>query len=69
MQLPSMLQSKSAMATWALGSLAKLFKLTHYRKLTFSIPVAIGKNISVIAVRAENMLGLRSRTDRVITRD
>jgi hypothetical protein len=39
------------------------------RRLTFSIPVAIGKNISVIAVRAENLVGLRSRSDRVITRD
>jgi hypothetical protein len=38
-------------------------------RIALSIPIKLGKNITVVAVRAENRLGLRTRIDRVITRD
>jgi hypothetical protein len=39
------------------------------RHLTISVPIQLPKNIIVVAIRAENALGLRTRIDRVITRD
>jgi hypothetical protein len=39
------------------------------RHLTISVPIPLPKNIVVVAIRAVNALGLRTRIDRVITRD
>jgi hypothetical protein len=38
------------------------------RSVWFSIPVKLGKDITVVAVRAENVAGLRARADRTIER-
>lgn len=38
------------------------------RRMAFSIPVKLGKNLTVVAVRVENTLGLRARIDRTIER-
>lgn len=38
------------------------------RRLALSIPVKLGKDLTVVALRAENSLGLRTRTDRVVER-
>jgi hypothetical protein len=38
------------------------------RRVHFSIPVKLGKEITVVAVRAENTGGLRARADRTVRR-
>jgi hypothetical protein len=38
------------------------------RSVWFSIPVKLGKDITVVAVRAENTVGLRVRADRTVER-
>jgi hypothetical protein len=38
------------------------------RSVWFSIPVKLGKDITVVAVRAENAAGLRARADRTVER-
>lgn len=38
------------------------------RSVWFSIPVKLGKDITVVAVRAENTAGLRARADRTVQR-
>jgi len=38
------------------------------KKITLSIPVSLNKEINIVAVRAENQLGLRTRIDRTVQR-
>lgn len=38
------------------------------KKITLLIPVSLGKEINVVAVRVENLLGLRTRIDRTVQR-
>jgi hypothetical protein len=38
------------------------------RSVWFSIPVKLGKDITVVALRAENTAGLRARADRTVQR-